>query len=59
MTSRDSAWYVDLFGDDYLNIYGHIFTAERAAQEVSFAERVLELKPGARVLDLCFRPGQA
>jgi SAM-dependent methyltransferase len=58
MTSRDSAWYVDFFGDDYLNIYGHIFTAERAAQEVSFAERVLELKPGARVLDLCSGQGR-
>jgi len=53
MTSRESAWYVDFFGDDYLNIYSHIFTGERAAKEVSFAERLLELTPGARVLDLC------
>jgi SAM-dependent methyltransferase len=58
MESRDSTWYVDFFGDDYLNIYRHIFTAERAAQEVSFAERVLKLAPGARVLDLCSGQGR-
>ena len=58
MTSRESAWYVDFFGDDYLNIYSHIFTGERAAKEVSFAERLLELTPGARVLDLCSGQGR-
>ncbi len=58
MDTRNSAWYVDFFGDDYLNIYRHIFTAERAAQEVSFAERVLKLAPGARVLDLCSGQGR-
>jgi len=58
METRDSAWYVDFFGDDYLNIYRHIFTAERAAQEVSFAERALKLVPGACVLDLCSGQGR-
>jgi SAM-dependent methyltransferase len=58
MATHDSAWYVDFFGDDYLNIYSHMFTAERAAQEVSFAERLLELAPGARVLDLCSGQGR-
>ena len=58
METRDSAWYVDFFGDDYLNIYSHIFTVERAAQEVSFAERILKLTPGARVLDLCSGQGR-
>jgi SAM-dependent methyltransferase len=58
MASQDSAWYVDFFGHDYLNIYRHIFTAERSAQEVAFAERVLELEPGARVLDLCCGQGR-
>ena len=58
MASHDSAWYVDFFGDDYLNIYGHVFTTERAAHEVSFAERLLELSPGARVLDLCAGQGR-
>ena len=58
METRDSAWYVDFFADDYLNIYSHIFTAERSAQEVSFAERILKLTPGARVLDLCSGQGR-
>jgi SAM-dependent methyltransferase len=58
MATQDRAWYVDFFGHDYLNIYQHIFTAERSAQEVSFAERVLELEPGARVLDLCCGQGR-
>ena len=58
MATHDSAWYVDFFGDDYLDIYRHIFTAERAAQEVSFAERLLELAPGACVLDLCSGQGR-
>ncbi len=58
MATRDSAWYVDFFGEDYLNIYGHIFTGERAVQEVSFAERLLELAPDARVLDLCSGQGR-
>jgi SAM-dependent methyltransferase len=58
METRDNAWYVDFFGDDYLNIYSHIFTAERAAQEVLFAERILKLTPGARVLDLCSGQGR-
>jgi SAM-dependent methyltransferase len=58
METRDGAWYVDFFGDDYLNIYSHIFTAERAAQEVSFAQKILDLAPGARVLDLCSGQGR-
>jgi SAM-dependent methyltransferase len=58
MASHDSAWYVDFFGNDYLDIYRHIFTDERAAIEVSFAERILHLSPGARVLDLCSGQGR-
>jgi SAM-dependent methyltransferase len=58
MATQDRAWYVDFFGTDYLDIYRHIFTAERSAQEVAFAERVLELEPGACVLDLCCGQGR-
>lgn len=58
MEAHDSAWYVDFFGDDYLNIYRHIFTADRAVQEVSFAEQILKLDSGARVLDLCSGQGR-
>jgi len=58
MATEDHAWYVDFFGNDYLNIYRHVFTAERSALEVAFAERVLELQPGACVLDLCCGQGR-
>ena len=38
MPTQDSAWYVDFFRDDYLNVYNHLFSAERAEKEVAFAE---------------------
>jgi SAM-dependent methyltransferase len=58
MTTPNSAWYVDFFHNDYLNIYGHLFTPERAEKEVAFVERVLELRAGSRVLDLCCGQGR-
>ena len=58
MPTQDSAWYVDFFRDDYLNVYNHLFSAERAEKEVAFAEQVLGLKPGARILDLCCGHGR-
>jgi SAM-dependent methyltransferase len=47
----ESPWYVRLFGARYVNTYLHRFEPERTRAEVDFLERVLELKPGARVLD--------
>jgi SAM-dependent methyltransferase len=58
MASQGSAWYVDFFRGDYLNVYGHMFTEERAEKESAFVARVLELKPGASVLDLCCGQGR-
>jgi SAM-dependent methyltransferase len=58
MATEQTAWYVNFFGEDYLNIYRHIFTAERTEKEVTSVERRLELKIGARVLDLCCGPGR-
>ncbi|HLW70479.1 MAG TPA: class I SAM-dependent methyltransferase [Candidatus Binataceae bacterium] len=58
MTTSSSAWYVDFFRNDYLSVYGHLFTTERAEKETVFVAEVLELKPGARVLDLCCGPGR-
>jgi SAM-dependent methyltransferase len=58
MASQGSAWYVDFFRGDYLNVYGHMFTEERAEKESSFVARVLELQPGAAVLDLCCGQGR-
>ena len=58
MATEQSAWYVNFFGEDYLNIYRHTLTAERTEKEVAFAERKLALDAGARVLDLCCGPGR-
>src|SRR5271166_2155207 len=58
MVSQGSAWYVDFFRGDYLSVYGHMFTEERAEKESAFVARALELKPGALVLDLCCGQGR-
>jgi SAM-dependent methyltransferase len=58
LVTQSSTWFVDFFRDDYLNVYNHLFTAERAEKEVAFAEQALELKPGARILDLCCGHGR-
>jgi SAM-dependent methyltransferase len=58
MASQGSAWYVDFFRGDYLNVYGHMFTEERAERESGFVTRTLDLKRGASVLDLCCGQGR-
>jgi SAM-dependent methyltransferase len=58
MGTAQHAWYVSFFGDDYLGIYRHTFTAERTEKEVAFAAQKLRLTGGARVLDLCCGPGR-
>ena len=57
-TEQMNAWYVNFFGEDYLNIYRHTLTAERTEKEVAFAEQKLQLDTNARVLDLCCGPGR-
>ncbi|HVC45535.1 MAG TPA: class I SAM-dependent methyltransferase [Candidatus Binataceae bacterium] len=58
MVRQGSTWYVDFFRNDYLNVYGHLFTAERAAKEAAFVVRTLGLQAGARMLDLCCGQGR-
>ena len=58
MALQGSAWYVDFFRGDYLHVYGHTFTEERAEKETAFVARALDLKPGASVLDLCCGQGR-
>jgi SAM-dependent methyltransferase len=55
---QSSTWYVDFFRDDYLNVYRHLFTTERAEAEVAFAQQALELRAGACILDLCCGHGR-
>ena len=56
--TQGSAWYVDFFRNDYLNVYAHTFTDERAQKEAGFVATSLDLKPGASVLDLCCGQGR-
>ena len=58
MASQGSAWYVDFFRSDYLNVYGHMFTEERAEKESAFVASALGLKAGESVLDLCCGQGR-
>lgn len=58
MAIQSSAWYVNFFRDDYVNVYGHLLSDARAEKEVAFAANALELTPNARLLDLCCGPGR-
>ncbi len=51
-------WYQTFFNGDYLRIYSHVLTPERAQQEAAFVEEALALQPGQRVLDLCCGTGR-
>lgn len=51
-------WYVEFFGDDYLEAYRDVLTPERTKREVEFVQKALELEPGAHVLDLCCGEGR-
>jgi SAM-dependent methyltransferase len=55
---EQNAWYVNFFGEDYLNIYRHTLTTERTEKEVAYAAQRLALDAGARVLDLCCGTGR-
>lgn len=51
-------WYREIFDEEYLRFYHPILTPERTAEEVSQVVRLLQLPPGARVLDLCCGHGR-
>src|SRR5436309_15151501 len=54
----ETPWYQSFFDDDYLEVYGSAFTAERAQHEAAFAIKALALQPGEDVLDLCCGQGR-
>lgn len=58
MPKSTNPWYIDFFSDDYLEIYGYTFSAERTNLEVSFIEALLELPPKSTILDLCCGQGR-
>lgn len=51
-------WWKAYFGELYLRMFGTILTPERTAQEVAGVMTLLELRPGARILDLCCGQGR-
>lgn len=50
-------WYEEWFGRDYLEVYAHR-NREEAVKQVDFLERVLGLKKGTRIFDLCCGSGR-
>jgi len=51
-------WYREFFDDLYLRVYQPMEAPERVRREVDFIITVLQLKPEARVLDLCCGQGR-
>ena len=58
MNGYDPEWYRSFFGQDYLDVYGHLLTKESSEAEAGFVIRTLDLEPGDRVLDLCCGTGR-
>jgi SAM-dependent methyltransferase len=54
------AWYQEFFDEDYLRFHlrGGAWLAVRTTSECDFIMQVLELTPGAQVLDLCCGQGR-
>jgi SAM-dependent methyltransferase len=51
-------WWDSYFQELYLRIFDAIQTAEHTAQEVAWIMTALDLRPGARILDLCCGQGR-
>ena len=58
MDGYDPEWYRSFFGQDYLDVYGHLLTEKSSEAEAGFVIRALDLKPGDSVLDLCCGTGR-
>jgi SAM-dependent methyltransferase len=51
-------WYESLFSEEYLRLWAPSLTQERTDAEIEGILRLLELPPGARILDLCCGHGR-
>ena len=58
MSDYDPEWYKSFFGPEYLNIYAHVFGDKESERQAKFVEKVLSLKKGDEVLDLCCGQGR-
>lgn len=54
----DADWFARFFGEDYFEIYRDAFPAEVTAKDVAGIVTLLDLAPGARVLDLACGHGR-
>jgi SAM-dependent methyltransferase len=52
------AWWQTYFDDDYLRMYGPALTSERSDRETEGVIALLDLPPGAMILDLCCGQGR-
>jgi len=52
------AWWQTYFDEDYLRMYGPALTPERSDQETEGVIALLDLPPGATILDLCCGQGR-
>ncbi len=51
-------WWDTYFGELYLRMFAAILTPDRTAQEIAGVMTMLNLRPGARILDLCCGQGR-
>jgi SAM-dependent methyltransferase len=55
---NEKAWYESFFGEDYFEIYEGVLRPEVAAEHVEGIVSLLDLQPGARILDLACGHGR-
>ena len=51
-------WWENLFDETYLKLWASSFALERTAQQVAGVQQMLNLQPGAEILDLCCGQGR-
>jgi SAM-dependent methyltransferase len=54
----EKPWFESFFGKDYLEIYEHVLPSARATADVEGIIALLDLTPGARILDVACGHGR-
>ena len=58
MSDYDLEWYKSFFGPEYLKIYAHVFGEDDSSDQARFVQKILKLKQGDELLDLCCGQGR-